>query len=54
MHRETEAADLRSGCAHCNYLLWVCFDHSVFAVEAEMLAEPAYMHTSFQLRMNVT
>ena len=54
MHHDTEAANLRSGCTNCKYLLWICFDRSVFAAEAQMLAEPADMHTSFELRMDVT
>ncbi len=54
MHHATEAADLQSRCAHCKYLLWVCFDRSAFAAEAETLAEPAYKHTSFELRMDMT
>ena len=54
MHHDTEAADLQSECAHCKYLLWVCFDCSAFAAEAEMLTEPAHMHITFELSMDVT
>lgn len=54
MYHDTEAADIQSGCAKCKYLFWVCFDISVFAAEAQVLAEPAYMHVSFELHVSLT